>query len=986
MKKLLFILFLIPAFAFGQTTINQNQLPVLPGKVLNGNYYNGFGDSMTIGSGATVPSTGGYAYLFNTWIGTTIHNYALGGSGIWYSVQQANLNESTGHSATTSLMAGFNDLVRNGAAALTITKISNGFLDVFANHFMDSYVQSGSGASSIAQTGSWTNTYNASTYGGKSTTGSTTTTNGATVTYTFTGDNVTLGLIGTDGTLYAYGTATVLIDGGSPAHDATINENSQTDGITDTQGNDNGRMPFVVMYTGLTQGSHTITITTTSTNIFAIDYFGSLKKPGAGTPLIYIEIPQLSAAGQAVDTRVTTLAVNTANAAIAAVYNSLPVSYPVSLVLINNFYVNTNTAVDNIHPNDIGHSQIFKAITSALANVQINRPLTNTTGIASFIYNGSGSSNVGIDFTGTYNWTGTNTFSNAGPNAAVRASASAGSASFINWFRSGFANWYMGSANNSSTLAISNESAFANPEVIINTAGLGVYGTPLHNFEVFQATTGIGTISTTASGTTVTGNATLFLNTFSIGQTITANGETRTISAIASQTSMTTDAWTNTNSSIAYTLTGGSRFQVFGNGNILVPGLTASKLVFTDASKNLTSTGFGTSSQFLKADGSVDNNVYLTSSTGLSNPMTTLGDVMYGGASGTPTRLAGQTTTGNYIFAQTGTGSGSAAPVWFNLFGTSNTFTANQVIQTTATQLNLNYDGSHTSTITTNSSGLLVLTPSGTQVTVTGALAATSTINGTAISTSSFTNNLFAGTGTGASSTTQAAYQIGGATTTYIRAGVLGTTSTTLAINAGYTGFNVGASPITTAASGTHGRIAGATVRGLGTVTSGGATVTETDALAVIGTGASIGTSNYVLRALNGLSRIDSLASLRILGTFSYNNPTAGSVGTDSLAVHTSGGQLKVISPTAYVQSPNGSVNILASTQTTLIAGTKAISVTGVTTSSHAYANYVSQGGTVVAGTLVAVCTAGTVTVTALTTANATSNLDTSVVNVFVTN
>lgn len=43
-----------------------------------------------------------------------------------------------------------------------------------------------------------------------------------------------------------------------------------------------------------------------------------------------------------------------------------------------------------------------------------------------------------------------------------------------------------------------------------------------------------------------------------------------------------------------------------------VSGLTASKLVFTDASKNLTSTGIGTSAQFIKGDGSLDSSTYLT--------------------------------------------------------------------------------------------------------------------------------------------------------------------------------------------------------------------------------------------------------------------------------------------------------------------------------------------------------------------------------------
>lgn len=40
--------------------------------------------------------------------------------------------------------------------------------------------------------------------------------------------------------------------------------------------------------------------------------------------------------------------------------------------------------------------------------------------------------------------------------------------------------------------------------------------------------------------------------------------------------------------------------------------LTALKVVFTDGSKNLTSTGIGTASQFIKGDGSLDSNTYIT--------------------------------------------------------------------------------------------------------------------------------------------------------------------------------------------------------------------------------------------------------------------------------------------------------------------------------------------------------------------------------------
>jgi len=58
---------------------------------------------------------------------------------------------------------------------------------------------------------------------------------------------------------------------------------------------------------------------------------------------------------------------------------------------------------------------------------------------------------------------------------------------------------------------------------------------------------------------------------------------------------------------------------ITSSGTIKFSGLTASKVVFTDASSNLTSTGIGTSSQFIKGDGSLDSNTYLTSSTGVSS-------------------------------------------------------------------------------------------------------------------------------------------------------------------------------------------------------------------------------------------------------------------------------------------------------------------------------------------------------------------------------
>lgn len=50
-----------------------------------------------------------------------------------------------------------------------------------------------------------------------------------------------------------------------------------------------------------------------------------------------------------------------------------------------------------------------------------------------------------------------------------------------------------------------------------------------------------------------------------------------------------------------------------------------------------------------------------------ANPMTTSGDIIYGGTIGTETRLAGNTTATKKFLTQTGTGSASAAPSWGTL-------------------------------------------------------------------------------------------------------------------------------------------------------------------------------------------------------------------------------------------------------------------------------------------------------------------------------
>lgn len=77
---------------------------------------------------------------------------------------------------------------------------------------------------------------------------------------------------------------------------------------------------------------------------------------------------------------------------------------------------------------------------------------------------------------------------------------------------------------------------------------------------------------------------------------------------------------------------------------------------------------------------------------------------------------------------------------------------------------------------------------------------------------------------------------------------------------------------------------------------------------------------------------------------------------------------------------------IRGSVQTTLVAGTKAITMTGVTTSSQAYVTVVSPNTATLTVQYQAVCTSGTVTIQANIGATTINTADISVVNVVVFN
>lgn len=95
-------------------------------------------------------------------------------------------------------------------------------------------------------------------------------------------------------------------------------------------------------------------------------------------------------------------------------------------------------------------------------------------------------------------------------------------------------------------------------------------------FQTPAGTAGPGTVAVTASSGTVTGTGTSFTKTFQVGETITANSETHTIEAVASDTSMTTDNWVSTASGKSYTMGGVSAWTVLPSGRLIRGGFASS--------------------------------------------------------------------------------------------------------------------------------------------------------------------------------------------------------------------------------------------------------------------------------------------------------------------------------------------------------------------------------------------------------------------------
>jgi lysophospholipase L1-like esterase len=380
----------------------------------------GYGDSFFTGTGSS-PSTWGFNSQINGRNNVTINNQATGGVGAQYAASQCLQTQPAQNTYDPVLvMVGLNDFRRGGSASATLKKVLGGIRAIAVNTFLGSATP----ASAMTNTGSWSNyttiTGKAVKAGGFARQSST---SGNTLSYTTTtaSDNIIVGTFGTDGTTADWGRFSLTVDGSLVTN---YTHNGKSDALSDGVTN-NAVSSNAIVVRGLNNTTHTILITLLDAKTTVIDYVGFLAPNTMVPPLFVFDVPKLSAAGYAVTSgspttnNATDAIIQAGNDSIRAMLKTTFPNFPIAFVPTNLYYNNANSG-DDVHPNNLGHTQIADAFQSVVAHnsqwignktagrITYNRPVTDGSQVrfdgGAILNNGTSA----LQFQGGYYYDGSN--------------------------------------------------------------------------------------------------------------------------------------------------------------------------------------------------------------------------------------------------------------------------------------------------------------------------------------------------------------------------------------------------------------------------------------------------------------------------------------------------------------------------------------------------------------------------------------------------
>jgi lysophospholipase L1-like esterase len=321
-------------------------------KILRNSIYTAFGDSITVGSGATVGANA-YVSLVAAGRDSIITNEGQGGTQITTQIDNI-LATTIGPYSASTILTGYNDMRCYGTDATKQATYSATLASALAWLALpESHKVRGTSAA-VTYTGAWTAI-------AQGRVGKYSATAGATASFSLTGTTIYVSYLRYTGTA---GNFTVTIDGGAPV---TVSANV---GVTDCVSRAFSEGLYRV--TGLSAGAHTVVLTQVSNTLY-FDWAAGFNAPGKLTaPFVYIgNCLRMNATGYAAGSPFNAgsdTAVSQFNALIQTAISTL-FSDGLAVLSVDAsalYDPSADVYTDNIHPNDQGHAKIAAAFLTVM--------------------------------------------------------------------------------------------------------------------------------------------------------------------------------------------------------------------------------------------------------------------------------------------------------------------------------------------------------------------------------------------------------------------------------------------------------------------------------------------------------------------------------------------------------------------------------------------------------------------------------------------